>query len=103
MALTPDDRIVQNVQAALVSDELTKRYTIGVSATAGQARLTGTVGSEDARGRAEEIARTTPGVTMVINELVVAEGSESDKGGDTDQVPRAVAGPFTPGGSNPMY
>lgn len=67
-----DDRlIVARINGALVADDLTSPLAIDVDAVQGRVILSGTVGSEEARRRAETIARRAEGVRSVENRLEV--------------------------------
>jgi hyperosmotically inducible protein len=59
------------VESALLQDRLTEEADVDVLDNNGIVTLRGVVPSREARDRAEEIARTVPGVTTVINELDV--------------------------------
>jgi len=59
------------VESALLQDRLTEDADIEVLDHNGIVTLRGVVPSRDVRDRAEEIVRTVPGVTTVINELDV--------------------------------
>ena len=59
------------VESALLQDRLTEDADIEVLDNNGIVTLRGVVRSRESRDRAEEIVRTVPGVTTVINELDV--------------------------------
>ena len=64
------------VKAALMLSRRVKSYNIGVTTNGGVVNLTGEVASEDAKSLAGEIARDTPGVNEVKNEIVVNSGAQ---------------------------
>jgi osmotically-inducible protein OsmY len=59
------------VESALLQDRLTEDGDIEVLDTNGIVTLRGVVRSREARDRAEALARDTPGVKTVINEIDV--------------------------------
>jgi hyperosmotically inducible protein len=67
-----DGWITSTVSAGFVDEDLLKGSTINVDTEGQVVTLKGTVGSEAARARAVAIARTTKGVTRVVNQLVVS-------------------------------
>jgi osmotically-inducible protein OsmY len=71
-ALTPDTRLRVAVLEALAEDPRTAPETIDVAVTGGVVCLDGEVHGPGARAAAEDVARSVPGVALVINELRVA-------------------------------
>jgi osmotically-inducible protein OsmY/sporulation protein YlmC with PRC-barrel domain len=71
-ALTADTELRAAVQAALAADPQTAQEAIDVLVTGGTVTLTGTVRNPTTRSAAETLARSVPGVALVINELTVA-------------------------------
>jgi len=67
-----DDRVKDNVEQALRSEEELRGDTIDIEVSNGVARLTGTVDQAADRLRAASIARTAPGVRAVRDDLAVA-------------------------------
>jgi len=67
-ALT-DTAITTAVKAALLADPLSSALKVHVDTS--NAALTGTVKSDEQKARAEEVAKTTAGVSSVINNLKV--------------------------------
>lgn len=67
----PDETIARNVKAALVRDPYVDRYSIGVSASNGTVKLTGSVDSYYEKVHAVDIASGVNGVTSVRNSLAV--------------------------------
>lgn len=69
----PDDELERDVEEALQREELLRTLAIPVRAevTDGVVRLRGHVHNRALAGRAEEVARSIPGVVDVRNELVV--------------------------------
>jgi hyperosmotically inducible protein len=59
------------VKARLVGEKAANLTRVGVESREATVRLTGTVPSEDQRGRAEALARDVPGVRRVVNALAV--------------------------------
>jgi len=66
-----DGWITTKVSATFVDEALLKGSNINVDTQDHVVTLNGTVGSEAAKARAAEIARSTEGVTRVVNQLVV--------------------------------
>lgn len=71
-ALTADTTLRAAVQAALAADDQTASEPIDVMVTGGVVSLAGTVRQPAARAAAEALARSVPGVALVVNELKVA-------------------------------
>lgn len=59
------------VESALLQDRLTEDADIEVLNNNGVVTLRGVAPSREARDRAEEIVRSVPGVTTVVNEVDV--------------------------------
>ncbi len=70
-ALTADTALVARVTARLAEDPRTALAPIDVSALGGEVTLSGAVTSPRVKQAAEEIARSIPGVVVVLNELRV--------------------------------
>jgi osmotically-inducible protein OsmY len=66
-----DAEITTALKAKLAAAERTALVTIDVETRDGTVYLRGTVGDEATRSRAAELARQTPGVREVVNELKV--------------------------------
>ena len=64
-----DSAITQDVQARLLADPTATGAKIGVDTKAGVVSLTGAVASDTVRDSAERIARDTPGVRSVDNNV----------------------------------
>jgi osmotically-inducible protein OsmY len=64
-----DAAITDDVRARLAADGQTKPFAITVSTTAGVVRVTGDVAKSDDRDSVERIARDTPGVRSVDNNV----------------------------------
>lgn len=60
-----------HVQAAFAQDDDLQDYGIEIIDSNGVITLTGTVPTQEARERAEAVARQVDGVTSVINEIDV--------------------------------
>jgi osmotically-inducible protein OsmY len=70
-AAVDDDVVTAKVKARLVDDEVTKAYQINVETFKGTVQLSGSVGSEEARSRATELAKNVGGVKDVKNSLQI--------------------------------
>ena len=70
-----DTEIAWDVVSALSMDERVDPKSIVVEVAEGVVRLSGAVSSESQRVAAEEIARQTPGVVQVADDVTVAEDS----------------------------
>lgn len=66
-----DTRIEAEVKARLVGEKSANLTRVGVESREATVRLTGTVGSEDQRSRAEALTRDVSGVRRVVNALDV--------------------------------
>ncbi len=74
-ALTGDDAIMDQINQALRSNATTARFPIDVAAIGATVTLSGTVGSQNVKRTAEQLARGVPGVVDVTNELVIGDNS----------------------------
>jgi len=92
------DKLTQAVEARLVVDERTRDAVIQVSAAADKITLRGSVDSEEIKEAAEQVAQSTPDVTLVINELVVTTDEERR---EDNTVPRMPVRPIP--GSGQQY
>jgi hyperosmotically inducible periplasmic protein len=68
-----DTSITTRVKAGFTGEKLLQDTAIDVDTTDHVVTLKGTVASNAAKARAEEIARSTDGVTRVVNQIVVSE------------------------------
>ena len=68
IVLRDDSAITQDVRARLAADPAASKATIAVDTKAGVVNLSGAV-SESVRSSAEQIARDTPGVRDVDNNM----------------------------------
>ena len=66
---TKDDEIAKSIRDRMAADEQLKSTTISVRADNGMVTLMGTVPTVKVKDRAAELARKTPGVRAVRNEL----------------------------------
>lgn len=66
-----DKTITTAVKAKLIEDKTTGGLSINVDTLKGEVSLSGFAKSQAEKSRAEEIARTTKGVRLVHNNLVV--------------------------------
>ena len=67
-----DTAVTAAVKAKLVEDAMARAAAIHVDTDNGVVTLTGTVESEQAKARAESVARQIEGVTSVVDKLTVA-------------------------------
>jgi hypothetical protein len=74
-ALTGDDAIMNQINQALRSNATTARSPIDVAAQGATVTLSGTVGSQDVKRTAEQLARGVSGVVDVTNELVIGDNA----------------------------
>ena len=72
-----ESALTAEVKARLMADELTRGININVDSNDGQVRLRGTVPSEAAREKAEEIVLSVDGAATVSNDLVVGDSSSN--------------------------
>jgi len=72
-ATDPDRNILTAIQHQLHQDLGGDAEQVQVDVINGQVTLTGTVASDDARRRAEELALAASGVAYVVNNLRVAQ------------------------------
>jgi hyperosmotically inducible protein len=70
-AAIDDSVITAKIKTALFADPTTAAHEIKVTTVGGVVRLSGAVDSSAAKARAQEIARSTDGVSLVHNELSV--------------------------------
>ncbi|MCA1600056.1 MAG: BON domain-containing protein [Chloroflexi bacterium] len=103
-ALTGDDAIMNQINQALRSNATTARSAIDVAAIGATVTLSGTVGSQDVKRTAEQLARGVPGVVDVTNELVIGNNAGGEvfgifgnrdndaDGGDNDTVNGVATG-----------
>jgi BON domain len=96
--LTQARAITEQVRQAFRANEKTAKYPMGVAVQGATVSLQGTVDSQEAKDTAEQLARSVPGVVLVINELVIDEnagqaGGWFGLGRDRDE----NAGPPIPG------
>ena len=66
-----DAAITAKVKAAMVRDPVVKVLQVNVDTFKGPVQLNGFVDTADQKARAEQIARTVPGVANVQNQLTV--------------------------------
>ena len=74
-ALTGDDAMMDQVNQALRTNTATARAPIDVAAQGATVTLSGTVGSQDVKRAAEQIARGVPGVVDVTNDVVIGDNA----------------------------
>jgi hypothetical protein len=75
-----DAAITAKVKAKLAADGDVNPFNIDVDSNQGVVTLQGRVEKEEARRRAEELARDTEGVKRVINLIKVGDGSGGSDG-----------------------
>lgn len=63
--------ITTKVKSLLAKDDFLKSFQISVEAYKGTVQLSGFVDSQDAKDKAEQIARSVKGVESVKNDLIV--------------------------------
>jgi hyperosmotically inducible protein len=69
-----DDRMTAHrVRQELSKSPVYKFSSVGVLAFEGQVQLNGFVNTDDQKSRAEEIARNTPGVAQIINNIGIKQ------------------------------
>jgi osmotically-inducible protein OsmY len=73
-----DATLFRSVQRRILDDEGLDDLAIAVQVTKGVVTLLGTVPDEDHRARAEEVARETPGVVTIRNQIAVASPPEQE-------------------------
>jgi osmotically-inducible protein OsmY len=73
-----DATLFRSVQRRILDDEGLDDLAIAVQVTKGVVTLLGTVPDEDHRARAEEVARETPGVVTIRNQIAVASPPEPE-------------------------
>lgn len=66
-----DAAVTAKVKAAFVKDPIVKALQVKVDTFKGVVQLSGFVDTPDQKARAEEIARSTPGVQSVTNQISV--------------------------------
>jgi osmotically-inducible protein OsmY len=71
----PDGWITMKIQSKYFLDATVKGHQIDVDTRSGVVTLKGTVGSENAKQQAAEIAKSTEGVTRVDNQLTVSSAA----------------------------
>ncbi len=72
-----DATVTAKVKADLIKDDTVKATEIQVETTEGVVQLSGFVGSEEARQRAEQLAKSIDGVKSVRNDLAVQSTQQS--------------------------
>ena len=70
-AQVDDAAIVTKIKAKLTADTNVNPFNIDVDSNSGEVTLQGTVAKDEARTRAEQLARETDGVRRVINLIKV--------------------------------
>jgi hyperosmotically inducible periplasmic protein len=78
LGLSGDSKTASNVKAALNLSKRASPFNIGVQSQDGIVTLTGQVSSESTKTLAEEIARDTPGVREVKNEIAVDRAAQPE-------------------------
>ncbi len=72
-----DATVTAKVKADLIKDDTVKSTDINVESTGGVVQLNGSVGSDSARQRAEELAKSIEGVKSVTNNLSVQSSPQT--------------------------
>lgn len=73
-----DTTLFRSVQRNLLEDEELEGVAIAVRVTEGVVTLEGTVPEEEDRARAEEVARSTPGVVNLENRIEVGPPAQAE-------------------------
>jgi len=96
-----DKKITKEVKTALSKEPVYKFDDVDVKTFAGNVELSGFVNTDDQKRRAEEIAKSEPGVTQVINGIALKPEMPTPTGrtGSAEQ-PRIYAAPNTAPGSS---
>jgi hypothetical protein len=80
-----DAGITTNVKSKFAADDTVKAYEINVTTREGVVTLSGDVDSAAAKAQAVQIARSTEGVTDVVDQLTInPDGPEATSGIDVD-------------------
>lgn len=74
-----DPQLVTNIQSQMFADAQLKSANLQVASVNGEVTLKGTVPNDAAHYDAYRIATQTPGVTKVVDQMVVGEGGASDQ------------------------
>ena len=74
--VTSDSTITTRIKGKYAADDVVSVFNIGVRTYEGTVTLTGTVGSINARDRAESLARETNGVEAVNNQITIEDRSK---------------------------
>src|SRR5438445_3940597 len=69
--------ITTKVKAEFVKDEVVKALDVNVKTFRGEVQLSGFVDTAEQKARAEQIAKTVPGVISVTNNITVKGNSKS--------------------------
>jgi osmotically-inducible protein OsmY len=95
-----DKKITKEVKTALNKEPVYKFNDVDVKTFAGTVELAGFVNTDDQKRRAEEIAKSQPGVTQVINGIALKPEAPAPTGrtGAAEQ-PRIYAAPPGTSGS----
>jgi len=80
-ALTSEQAVTRQVEAALQADQATARYPIEVAYQNGAVSLFGQVDTRETKEAAERVARGVGGVADVTNELTIGQGGNNNGGG----------------------
>jgi hyperosmotically inducible protein len=75
-----DPGVTTAVKTKLAADDTVKAYKIDVDTKDGVVTLAGTVDTADAKTRAVEVARSTNGVTSVVDQLTVSPPAVATSG-----------------------
>jgi hyperosmotically inducible protein len=68
-----DSALTAAVKGKLIADQTTQSYKVNVETQKGVVQLTGFVDSNDAKARAEKLARSVDGVSQVRNDLEIRQ------------------------------
>jgi hyperosmotically inducible protein len=80
---TKDDKsITETIEKKLKSDPMYKYDAVGVSTFGGVVQLNGFVDNQDQARRAEELARSVPGVAQVVNGMALKPAPTGQPSGE---------------------
>jgi osmotically-inducible protein OsmY len=86
-----DTLLTVRVKGALITDEVTREHRIHIETFQGIIQLSGSVGSEEEKTRAGEVAATVEGVVEVRNAIEVRQALASRDDGPVTRVARQAA------------
>lgn len=87
-----DTTLSTKVKTALFQDPVVSGFDVGLDVFRGHVQLNGFVDTPEQKARAEQIARSVPGVTGVGNQLTVKTTTNSSAAGPTGQRAQSAQG-----------